>query len=457
MAAQTRTGVLVDWISSTGYSDLPANVQEKARLALYDGLGSVLACSMLPVAHRLNRFASLSGSGDDCTLIGFPSRASVHTAALVNGTLGHADEVDAIESDGLGAHVLAANLGACLSAGQYAGAPGREVLRGLVLGFELTKRVHRVAAVAQDRSVLTAGSSATLIDAGNTMGATAAAGVPLGLSPDQMDIAFGMAAAMTSGITPFARESEHMLKSFVRGGLGARNGVAAALMAKAGYDGPLGIFEGSNGFFHSRLGIEDPGPEFVEDRYTIQDVVFKRVSAGGPNQAPRQGVVEIMAENGLTAADISRITIEVPPIGFTTITEVHHPSIEGKDVIAIGAVYGGTGFLAAHNPKYGQSNEVLAMRDRIEILPREEWAGEGRFRSMVTIETPDGRQFSRESTYRPMSEDDLDAKFADLVGMRAGEERARELAAALKGLEGAPNVSDVMSLLELPGARIEDY
>ena len=125
-----------------------------------------------------------------------------------------------------------------LSAGQYAGASGKEVLRGLVLGFELTKRVHRVAAVAQDRSVLTAGSSATLIDAGNTMGATAAAGVPLGLSPGQMDIAFGMAAAMTSGITPFARESEHMLKSFVRGGLGARNGVAAALMAKAGYDGP---------------------------------------------------------------------------------------------------------------------------------------------------------------------------------------------------------------------------
>ena len=116
-----------------------------------------------------------------------------------------------------------------------------------------------------------------------------------------------------------------MLKSFVRGGLGARNGVAAALMARAGYDGPRGIFEGSDGFFHSRLGIEDPGPEFVEDRYTIQDVVFKRVSAGGPNQAPRQGVVEIMAENGLTAPDISRITIEVPPIGFTTITEVHQP------------------------------------------------------------------------------------------------------------------------------------
>ena len=63
MVTQSRTGVLLDWINSTGYSDLPANVQEKARFALYDGLGSVLACSTLPVAHRLNRFAGLSGSG----------------------------------------------------------------------------------------------------------------------------------------------------------------------------------------------------------------------------------------------------------------------------------------------------------------------------------------------------------------------------------------------------------
>ncbi len=457
MAVQSATRTIIDWIFSTGFDDIPAPVRRQARLALYDGVGGNLACSLLPVAHRTVDFIKLVGGPADCSVIGFPDRSSVLNAALVNGTLGHADEVDAIEGDGLGAHIMAANMGASLSAGQFAGASGKEVLRGLVLGYELTKRTHRVAAAVQSESGITAGPARTLLDAGNTMGATAAAGVPLGLSPAQMEVAFGLAATMASGITPFARESEHMLKSFVRGGLGARNGVAAALMAKAGYDAPRDIFDGNQGFFHSRLGIEDPGPEFVTGDYTIQDLVFKRVSAGGPNQAPRQGLVDLMSENGLTAGDISRIEVEVPPTGFDTITQVHHPSIEGKDVLAIGAVYGGTGFLAAHNEKYGQSAEVLAMRDRIDILSRSEWAEEGRFRAMVTIETRDGRRLVRESFYRPMTEEDLDAKFADLVGMRAGEDQARQLADALKGLENAANVSDVMSLVELPEARIEDF
>ncbi len=457
MAVQSATKSIIDWIYSTGFEDIPPEVRRWAQLALYDGVGGNLACSLLPVAHRTVDFIKLVGGPADCSVIGFPERSSVLNAALVNGTLGHADEVDAIEGDGLGAHIMAANLGASLSAGQFAGASGQEVLRGLILGYELTKRTHKVAAKAQEQSGITAGPAPTLLDAGNTMGATAAAGVALGLNPAQMEVAFALGATMTSGITPFARESEHMLKSFVRGGLGARNGVAAALMAKAGFDAPREIFDGSQGFFHSRLGIEDPGPEFITGEYTIQDVIFKRVSAGGPNQAPRQGLMELMTENGLSADDLAEVKVEVPPAGFNTITQVHHPSIEGRDVLAIAAVYGGTGFLGAHNVKYGGSPEALSVRDRIIISRKDEWAGEGRFRAMVTIRTRDGREFTRESEYRRMTEEDLDAKFAELVGMRAGAAQAGELARVLKGMDEVANISDVMSQLEMSEARIEDY
>ncbi len=64
--------------------------------------------------------------------------------------------------------------------------------------------------------------------------------------------------------------------------------------------------------------------------------------------------------------------------------------------------------------------------------------------------------FTRESIYRRKTEEYLDAKFAELVGMRAGKAKARELAGALKGLADVANVSDVMSKLEMSGARIED-
>jgi 2-methylcitrate dehydratase PrpD len=460
MVTKSSAKVVLDWMYSTSFEDISPEVRRLALLALYDGIGGNMACSLLPMAHRLVDFVRIVGGGPDCSMIGFPERTSAVNAALVNGTLGHADEVDAIEGDGMGAHILAANMAAALTAGQLAGASGQEVLRALVLGYEVTKRTHKVAVNQARSGAGSAGPSATLIDAGNTMGATAAAGMALGLMPDQMDIAFSLAATMTCGITPFARETGHMVKSLVRGGLGARNGVMAALLAQTGYDAPREIFDGPQGFFHSRLGVADPDPEFTRglgSDYAISSVVFKRNCGGGPNQAPRQGLLELMEENRLAPEDIDLVQIEVGPAGFNTITEVHHPSIEGKDVASLAAVYGGIGFVETHNEKYFRSPAVLAMRERINILPREDWRGEGRFHAIVTIKTKDGREFQRDSNYRLMTEEDVEAKFRSLVGMRAGEAKAQELAAVLKGLDQARNIGDVMSSLQLPAAKIEDF
>ena len=460
MAAISTTKTVINWMFDTSFDDLPSDVQELGRLSVYDGIGSNLACSLLPVAHRMFDFTNRVGGPTDCTMIGFPNRTSALNAAQLNGMLGHADEVDAIEGDGVGAHVLAANMAAAVTAGQLAQASGKEALRAVVLGYELTKRTHAVAAALSAETATTAGPAATLLDAGNTMGATVAAGIALGLSAGQMEKALGLAAALASGITPFAREEGHMLKSFVRGGVGARNGVAAALMAQVDYDAPDDIFDGSQGFFHSRLGVQEIPEAFTSSLgtdYGIRSIVMKRISAGGPNQAPRQALVELMAENGLTADDIAAVDVQVPPTGYNTITNVHHPSIEGRDVLALAAVYGGAGFKEAHNERYHLSPEAVAMKERISISPKEEWAERDRFQAVVAITTTDGRRLERESVYRLMNAADVDAKFADLVGMRAGESRAQELADALRNLPSAANVGDVMALCELPAANIEDF
>ena len=457
MATQTRTGVLVDWISSTGYSDLPAAVREKARLALYDGLGSILACSMLPVAHRLNQFVTVSGSGDDCTVIGFPHRTSVHSAALVNGTLGHADEVDPIDDFSTrGSHVFAGCLGAAMTAGQLAGASGHQALRAVVLGYEVSKRVHSVAARVQRET----GRSVSPFDEGNTMGAAVAAGAVLGLSRDELDSCLTLAAHLSGGITAWHRETGHMTKSFTRGGIGAQNGVTAALMAKAGYDTPRDIFDGANGFFHSYLGIEDPGPEFVDglgDDYYFLGLMFKRNSTGAGLQAPRQAIRELMKEHSLTAADIDDVLIGMRPFDINSyFTGQRHPADCG-DALAIAIIYPGMGFKEAHQEQHGAGPEVRAMRQRIRVEPREDWVDPRlRWHTLVTITTRDGQSVSKETDYRPMTEEDLDAKFSYLVGLRAGQEKAAELAAVLKNVESATHVGSVMTQLQLPEARIED-
>ena len=54
-----------------------------------------------------------------------------------------------------------------------------------------------------------------------------------------------------------------------------------------------------------------------------------------------------------------------------------------------------------------------------------------------------------------MTEAELDAKFSHLVGLRAGEAKARELTTVLKRLDTVSDISEVMAQLELPQVSIE--
>jgi len=389
-------------------------------------------------------------------MIGFPLRTSVLNAALVNGTLSHADEVEAIDDfNTRGSHVLAVSMAAAITVGQLAGASGREMMRAVVLGYELSKRCHAVAARVQRET----GRAFGPFDEGNTIGAAAAAGISLGLPQNQMDLALSLAGHLACGITPFGREAKHQTKSFTRGGVGAKNGVTAALMAKVDYDAPRDIFDGPQGFFHSYLGVEDPGPEFLAglgQEFSIRGLIFKWQRAGGGLQAPRQALLEIIAENALAADDISEILVEMRPADIDSyFSSVRHPADCG-DALALAAVYGGMGFREAHQESLCKSPRVQAMRECIKVQAREDWTEGGRrLHTVVTLTAKDGRKLRKETDYRWMTEEDLDAKFSHLVGLRAGEAKAEELARVLKRLDSVRNIADVMVQLELPEARIE--
>ena len=394
-------------------------------------------------------------------MMGFPMRTSALNAAQVNGTLGHGDEMDAHDGDGRGTHILAAVMAGALATGQLVGASGPEVLRGVVLGYELSKRLVRVAAQEESET----GKDFGPVDAGNTMGATVAAGISLGLPSDRLEVALGVAAHMSCNIAAYAGETAHMTASFLRGGVGARNGVAAALMAKVGYDAPRDIFDGEPGFFHSRLGVRAPGTEFLRglgEEYGIMGLIFKRHNAGGGYHVARLVLLELMSKNGLSAGQIAEIQAEVVPRRDGGLTSsVHHAntslSHSGREVLALAALHGGMGLREAHDEKFSNTPEFSAMRDRVKISARSDWAGyEDRFYAGVTVITKDGRKLRKGSKDRQMTEAELDAKFSYLVGLRAGEDKVRELVQVLKRLDTVSNVAEVMVQLELSEAHIDE-
>src|SRR5690606_15569427 len=78
-----------------------------------------------------------------------------------------------------------------------------------------------------------------------TFGATVAAGRLLGLDPEQMTSALGLAGAQASGLMEMYGTS--MQKRF-NPGPAARNGVVAAQMAALGFTGADTILDGVRGF-----------------------------------------------------------------------------------------------------------------------------------------------------------------------------------------------------------------
>ena len=101
-------------------------------------------------------------------MIGFPLRTSALNAALVNGTLGHADEVDSLPGASGGGHIQSGIMAAALAAGQLARASGQEVVRGVVLGFELSQRID----IAGSRVQRDSGRASDPADLSKSMGAT---------------------------------------------------------------------------------------------------------------------------------------------------------------------------------------------------------------------------------------------------------------------------------------------
>src|SRR5262245_15947184 len=114
MADQSATKAILEWIYATRFEDISPETRKVAMFAIYDTIGGMLACSFVPVAHRMAEFVKVLGGSPDCSVISFSFRTSVGNAALVNGTLGHADEVDAVERHHLGAHIMATCVGTAL-------------------------------------------------------------------------------------------------------------------------------------------------------------------------------------------------------------------------------------------------------------------------------------------------------------------------------------------------------
>src|SRR2546427_140670 len=144
---------------------------------------------------------------------------------------------------------------------------------------------------------------------------TAAPGDAAGLDARQMRWALDYTAQQSSGIVAWRRDTDHIEKAFVFGGMPARNGVTAALVVRTGWNGVDDIFSGSDNFFLAYAPKAQPERlvEKLGERYEIVQTDIKKWTVGSPIQGPLDALETLRQRNGFDANRVQRVVVRLAP------------------------------------------------------------------------------------------------------------------------------------------------
>src|SRR5205823_6688929 len=116
--------------AALSYDDLPAEVGAAARECIIDTVAACICGSALPWSRIVIDYAERTGPGGTSRILGRASAVQAPAAALANGALAHAFELDALTRPGAGAHPGATVLPPALAIAQQAGVNALKAIGG---------------------------------------------------------------------------------------------------------------------------------------------------------------------------------------------------------------------------------------------------------------------------------------------------------------------------------------
>src|SRR5437764_15479494 len=119
---------------------LPGNVVENAKQHILDTFAAMISGSELPPGRGALQFVRAYGGKEVATVVASNIVCGPIEAALANGVLAHADEID--DSHGPSrSHPGVSAVPAALAAGEQFGISGKHFLRAVTLGYAIGTRV----------------------------------------------------------------------------------------------------------------------------------------------------------------------------------------------------------------------------------------------------------------------------------------------------------------------------
>lgn len=431
---------------------LPADALEKTKHHTLDTLAAMVSGSQLAPGKLAIAFARANGGTSVATVAGSNVVCGPMEAALANGMLAHSDETDDTHAPSQ-SHPGCAVVPAALAAGEKFAVDGTGFLRAVALGYDIGPRVTMsLGALAymdeSHRSTHTISAE---------FGAAAAAGCAAHLNPQQMRWLLDYAAQQASGIAAWQRDTEHIEKSLVFAGFGARSGVTAALLIQAGGTGIADIFTGADNFFLAFNPKADPEKliEKLGERYEVTRTSIKKWTVGSPIQAPLDALELMFKKRAFDAGQVKSVMVRVAANEASIVDNREIPDICLQHMVAVMLIDKTASFKAAHDTARMQDAAVLRQRAKVQLIPDEELQRRLPAReAIVEVTLNDGTKLLehvtavRGSAENPMNREEIVAKSRDLMQPVLGADRSRQLIDRILNLESVKNVRELRPLLQ---------
>ena len=443
---------LTNYACALNYDSLSLEAIHAAKVRIIDVLGALIGGFFGEPCRIARNLAAQMPDPGGATIIGTRMKTTPDLAAFVNAVTARYPELtDTYHWPGSAYGHASDTLPPVLAVAEHAQVSGRELITGIVLGYEVYLRIS-------DVFHNTAGFDDTNF---SCLGTAVAAGKLLGLSSEQISHGISMAVVPNIILTQVRSDHKSMFKTVAAGQAG-RAGVFAALLARAGMEGPHLPFEGKAGWCEhvarERLSLEPMGGNGVPFKILYTQIKTRPANGGATvcilateKVAP---LVNIKQVKKITVEGYKRIKENLATSENSWNPQSREDADHSAAYVVAATLMDGTVTLNSFNDAHLGNPELRAMMKKVEVIENVEFTKAfGRLpmqqRVRVTVENFNGERMVGETggdmgdLSAPRSDAQIEEKFRGLAEDFLGAKRVNVILDRLWHLEDLNNVAAI--------------
>ena len=319
------TVTLAEYGAGLRYGDIPPPALQRAKDCMTDAVATIVYGADLPWSRMIIDYVrGTSGIGRSCILGTGPAPVTPAAAALAQGAMAHAFELDNLTKPDSGGHPGAVLFSSGLAVAQDRGAGGKALLTALVAGAEVMIRIGYATGHTDEERGFHAPSAC------GPFGGAVTAGHLMGFDPARMTNALGIAGSCSGGLLAFAHSGDGAMVKRFNLGRGAEGGVVAASLAARNFTGPSTVIEGEGGFLRAFCPKWDVAQltDGLGSSFKTMTIMIKRYACHITAHTPVEAILNLRRQHGFAPENIASITVSGSP-RMATVNNIPQP----KDVL----------------------------------------------------------------------------------------------------------------------------